>query len=56
MVNRCAELKGVTRYRWPFDALISDLDASLPVGPGEAGKSTLIKQMQLIHGEQLDLE
>lgn len=23
-------------------------------GPGEAGKSTLIKQMQLIHGEELD--
>lgn len=24
------------------------------VGPGEAGKSTLIKQMQLIHGENMD--
>lgn len=28
----------------------------LLLGPGEAGKSTLIRQMQLIHGEPLDLE
>ena len=28
----------------------------LLLGPGEAGKSTLIRQMQLIHGEPLDLQ
>ncbi|XP_067933714.1 G protein alpha o subunit-like [Watersipora subatra] len=28
----------------------------LLLGPGEAGKSTLIRQMQLIHGEALDIE
>lgn len=28
----------------------------LLLGPGEAGKSTLIRQMQLIHGESLDLQ
>lgn len=33
-------------FHWLFALCIT--------GPGEAGKSTLIKQMQLIHGEDLD--
>lgn len=26
------------------------------LGPGEAGKSTLIKQMQLIHGDNMEMQ
>lgn len=33
-----------------------ELKLFVSVGPGEAGKSTLIRQMQLIHGEALDIE